>query len=240
MGQTVVITQPTYLPWLGYFEQVARADVFVFLDSVQFARRSWQCRNRIEPMIDGAQRWLTVPLARQPRETAIAEILLSPEHMGWGATHLAAITAHLAHAPYVGEVHELLAPILLAPPPRLADLNIAIIRAISARLGLAPRFVRSSALPATGGKADLMLDILRHLGATEYYVSAGSADYLEAARPAFDAAGISLTYQDWPHPIYPQGDVPFASHLSVVDALAWVGSASVAAMLARAPHALAA
>lgn len=46
MSRTAVIMQPTYLPYLGYFQLIAQADVLVFLDDVQFARRSWQQRNR--------------------------------------------------------------------------------------------------------------------------------------------------------------------------------------------------
>jgi hypothetical protein len=45
--RTAAIMQPTYLPYLGYFHLIAEADVFIFLDDVQFARRSWQSRNRI-------------------------------------------------------------------------------------------------------------------------------------------------------------------------------------------------
>ena len=43
----IAIMQPTYLPWAGYFSLMKKVDTFVFLDSVQFERRSWQQRNRI-------------------------------------------------------------------------------------------------------------------------------------------------------------------------------------------------
>ena len=46
--KTVAIMQPTFLPWVGYFAMLDRVDEFVFLDSVQFARRSWQQRNKIK------------------------------------------------------------------------------------------------------------------------------------------------------------------------------------------------
>ncbi|PYN08619.1 MAG: hypothetical protein DME02_07080 [Candidatus Rokuibacteriota bacterium] len=56
----VAIHQPQYLPWLGYLAKWAAADLFVFLDSVQYEKNGWQNRNRIKTA-DGA-RWLTVPV----------------------------------------------------------------------------------------------------------------------------------------------------------------------------------
>ena len=72
----VVITQPTYLPWLGYFELVAQADVFVFLDTVQFERQSWQSRNKIRSS-DGRIHWLSVPVIAAPLDTLIKDIELA-------------------------------------------------------------------------------------------------------------------------------------------------------------------
>ena len=37
--RVVAIHQPNFLPWLGYFDKIARADVFVVLDDVQFPKR---------------------------------------------------------------------------------------------------------------------------------------------------------------------------------------------------------
>lgn len=230
MKRTAVITQPTYLPWLGYFEQMHRADVFVFLDSVQFERRSWQCRNRL---LDdrGEPEWLTIPLKHQPRETAIRDILITTDRADWAQDHLRLLQARLAPAPHFAAVREVLAPVLLAPPPHLADLNIALIRALAARLGLAPEFLRSSDLPVTGAKADLIVNLARHVGATDYYSAAGSAAYLDEARDQFAAAHIDYSYQTWEHPRYPQGREAFVSHLSAVDALSWIGFDAVAGLL---------
>jgi len=233
MKRTVVINQPTYLPWLGYFEQIARADVFVFLDSVQFSRQSWQCRNRLEGPVNGETPWLNVPVARQPLSTVIRDIRIAPERADWAQLHLDAITARLGRAPFFREMLATVEPVLRSSPTHLAELNITLIRAIAARLGLEPQFLRSSDLPVTGTKAELVVNLLKHVGATDYYASAGSAVYLEAARPDFTAAGVELSYQAWEHPRYAQGDGAFVSHLSVVDALSWIGFEGVARLLAR-------
>jgi len=76
----VAIMQPTYLPWLGYFGLMDRVDTFVYLDSVQFARRSWQQRNRIKS--ERGEVMLTVPVAKKglrDQKIADVEILYGPD-----------------------------------------------------------------------------------------------------------------------------------------------------------------
>ena len=59
--KTVVILQPGYMPWLGFFDQLYRSDVFVYYDDVQFDKNGWRNRNRIKAP-DGTPHWLTVPV----------------------------------------------------------------------------------------------------------------------------------------------------------------------------------
>jgi len=56
----VAVHQPQYLPWLGYFAKIDRADLFVLLDNVQFKKNEWQNRNQIKAA--GGPQWLTVPV----------------------------------------------------------------------------------------------------------------------------------------------------------------------------------
>ena len=39
------ISQPTFFPWLGYFDLIDQSETVVFLDDVSFAKQSWQQRN---------------------------------------------------------------------------------------------------------------------------------------------------------------------------------------------------
>ena len=57
---SVAIMQPTYLPWIGYFALMDQVNIFVFLDSVQFDKRSFQQRNRIRT--EQGELYLTVPV----------------------------------------------------------------------------------------------------------------------------------------------------------------------------------
>lgn len=220
MGRVAVIAQPTYLPWLGYFELIARADVMILLDTVQFEKQSWQCRNQLKGS-DGRPFWLPVPLMKHPLAMPLREIRTSPQQGVWRKKHLRSIEVHLGSAPYFRKIFPYLQKWLTTEYEYLADLNIGGIKVFSELLALSPRFVRASELNPKGHKTELVVDLCRQVGADHYYSSAGSKEYLEER--LFAEAGIELTYQSWEHPTYPQRGSGFVSHLSVLDALMNIG-----------------
>ena len=227
LGKVAVITQPTYLPWLGYFEQFARADVFVFLDTVQFEGRSWQCRNRLK-VPGGEPFWLTVPLASHARNTPIKDIVISPDQP-WSKNHLRTIQTALGGAPFYKETMGHIEQWLGSSHEKLADLNIAGIRMFSDLLGLQTRMLRASELEVTGARSELLLLICQAVGADQYYSAAGSRAYLDV--DLFAANGIGVTFQQWDPPTYSQRGEPFVSHLAALDAIMNIGPAAAAAML---------
>ena len=56
----IAISQPTYLPWQGYFALIDYVDEFVFLENIQFNKRSWQQRNKI--VSNEKEIFLTIPV----------------------------------------------------------------------------------------------------------------------------------------------------------------------------------
>ena len=52
------ISQPTFLPWIGYFAFLDKIDKIIFLDNVQFKKRSWQQRNNIK--LNGQKKFLSI------------------------------------------------------------------------------------------------------------------------------------------------------------------------------------
>ena len=67
--------QPTFIPWAGYFGLIKYVDKFVFLDDVQFERRSWQQRNKIYEKNDFA--FITIPIIKNLRSQKICETRIS-------------------------------------------------------------------------------------------------------------------------------------------------------------------
>ena len=76
----VAIRQPQYLPWIGYFDKLDRADVFVLLDNVQYKKNEWQNRNRIRT--SPGWQWSIVPvLYKYPEKINAVKIhFISPQH----------------------------------------------------------------------------------------------------------------------------------------------------------------
>ncbi len=228
MARVAVISQPTYLPYLGYFELIAQADVFVFLDDVQFARRSWQSRNRI--LGPAGEVLLTVPVRKQPRETAIVEIQMDDRQRWWEA-HLSAMRDAYWRRPAFEEGYAFLDKMLRPRDFSLATFNIAVIEETSRRLGLTTEFRRASELGRGGSRSDHLLEICRAVGATEYLSTAGSAEYM-AEDGVFAAAGFPVRFRTHAPRPYPQGHEPFVPYMAFVDALmnlGWEGLASLVA-----------
>jgi len=215
-----VIMQPTYLPWAGYFNLMAQSDQFVFLDDVQFEKGSWQNRNRV--LVNGKTHWMTVPVRREHLSQEIQTIEID-DHSRWRKKHFKLLENAYARHPYIKDVLEVVELVLDTSITRLADLNIALIKLFSERFSLSTSFLRSSELDIRGERSERLVEICRHLACDEYISPLGAKDYL-MADSNFEHSGVSLTFQSYEPNFYSQplsGD--FASHLSIVDALANLG-----------------
>ena len=70
-NRKISLHQPNFLPWLGFFDKMAKSDVFVIFDDVQFPRgKTYTSRTRI---VNGEPRWLTVPIKKKSRMLKINE-----------------------------------------------------------------------------------------------------------------------------------------------------------------------
>ena len=213
---TVAIMQPTYLPWIGYFDMIDRADRFVFLDSVQFSRRSWQQRNRIKTA-NGVQ-MLTVPVLKKgARDQTIAEAQVNTATR-FAEKHRRTIERALGKAPYFKDYAGPLFAILESGHERVAELNIDLIHWLSDAFGIAGDFARSSEIAVAGSKADLLAALCSALDGDVYLSAPGSANYIEESG-AFNTAGISVTYHRYDHPSYPQLHGLFEPFMSAIDLL---------------------
>ncbi|MEI6002630.1 WbqC family protein [Paraburkholderia bengalensis] len=218
MTRVLSAHQPAYLPWLGYFDKIARADVFVYLDTVQFEKNSFTNRNRI--LGANGPMWLTVPVRQKGHLGATLQTLEIDDSQPWRDKHLKSIALSYRKAPGFEQKFAKLQALYHEPGALLADHCWTQLKFWMNELRVETRVVRSSELPPMGRKSDLVLDLCRHFGADAYLSGKLGRDYLDES--AFAADGIAVTYQDYRCAPYPQIHGSFVPALGIVDA--WMNS----------------
>jgi WbqC-like protein len=227
---TVAIHQPNYVPWPGYFHKLAAADVFVYLDAVQYPRgRSFAARNRIKT--PNGVTYLTVPVS-VPKggegKASYLEVAFADEK--WRKKHLATVEQSYGKARHFGDVFPLYEREVEAGET-LVGLNIGLIEAFASYLGIETRRVRlSELLPDFGQKTDLIVDVCRALGADAYLSgSGGGREYTDEA--VLREHGLDLRFDEFEYPRYEQLWGDFEPNLSVLDVLFNCGPESRALIL---------
>lgn len=229
--KTLVVLQPGYLPWLGYFDQLRRADVFVHYDDVQFDKHGWRNRNRIKT--PSGPLWLTVPVRHHGQgKPRINEISID-DTSKWTKKHLASLKQYYAKAPHTARYLPELEELLHRTWPNLAELDIAIIAVMARWLSLEAPVVRTSELAIGGAQSDRLLALCRHFGANRYLSGDAASDYLDV--DLFAQNGIEVVWQQFQHPVYAQQHGEFVPYLSTIDLLFNCGDDS-ARILQGAPN----
>ena len=218
----VAVHQPQYLPWLGYFDKIRSADVFCYLNDVQYKKNEWQNRNRIKTA-QGWQ-WVTVPVRyRFPQK--INEVYIN-NGVEWRKKHLQAMITNYNRAPYFKQVVGILEDAFSKDWEFISDLNVYLIESLKSLLNLeAKRSVRSSDLELREEPTDRLIDICKALGADAYLAGQGGIEYMDMER--FEKSGLAVIVQEFKHPVYPQLFEEFKSHLSIVDLLCNCGPESM-------------
>lgn len=229
----VAIHQPNFFPWLGFFDKIARADVFVVLDHVQFPKtRDGNWTNRVKMDVYGTPNWVTVPLVRGYEGFRRIDEMQIDNRTPWRRKLLRSLQDSYGRAAHCRDVFPAIADLVNHPAALVADYNVNAITAIGAGLGLpTAHLVRSSTLGVSGGKTDLLVSLVHRVGGNAYLAGGGAGGYQDDDLLA--AAGIEVEYQHFVHPVYPQrAGTPFVAGLSILDALFHVGFDGAARALA--------
>ena len=228
--KTLAVLQPGYLPWLGFFDQLLRSDVFVVYDDVQFDKHGWRNRNRVKSPAGPV--WLTVPVLHKGLGwQKITDVQINNETT-WGRKHLNTVRQLYARAPYLDRYYPELESILSRRWERLADLDLELIHKMAEWLGIRRTIVLSSSLGIGGDRCERLLNMCTHFGAGRYLSGSAARDYLDVEM--FAAKGIVVEWQDYQHPTYPQQHGEFTPYLSAIDLLFNCGEESTRVIAERA------
>ena len=217
MTKTVVIHQPDFLSYLGFFHRLLFADVFVVLDTAQFVdgtSQSWTHRDKIKT--SKGEKWLSISVRKAPRDTAIRDILLS-DAVDWRAANLNLLRENYREALYFEEIFPHIERLYTFKCEKLMDFNLRSISMLLAIFNIEIPMIFASDLGVQGKKNELLVDILRKVGATRYLSGVGAKNYFDPA--PFKGTEIEVVWQKFTHPVYPQLHGEFIPYLSSIDLL---------------------
>lgn len=219
----VTILQPSYLPWLGFFEQMTRSDKFVLLDDVQYTRRDWRNRNKVR--VKEGWVWLTVPVQQKSRFSQSLLETRIDNSVSWRRKHLETLRQHYCKAPFFEKYFPRCQQVYEQEWTFLFDLCLETIQFLKEEMGIETPLLRSSEMKLSGEKTERLVSICRELGATHYLSGESGSDYI--SQEDFSNQGIELEYQNYEHPVYPQRYPGFVPHLSTIDLLFNCGEQSL-------------
>lgn len=217
--RVVAIHQPNFFPWLGYFNKIARADLFLIMDNAQFPKKGGTWLNRVRLIVNGQPAWVTMPVARAYHGLRRIDQMQLDETAKWRAKLLKSIETNYRRAPFFSDVFPLLAELINDPTNDLTKYNVSAITSLAKALRLeTSKIVLGSTLNVEGNATDLLISMVKVVGGTAYLCGHGAGGYQEDGK--FSDQGLQLIYQNFEHPVYPQNGVgECIPGLSIVDAL---------------------
>lgn len=214
----VVIIQPSFLPWRGYFHLIQRSDIFVFYDDVQYDKHSWRNRNIIKT--NNGPQWITVPvLTKNKFGEKIDEIQINNASGGaWRRKIWNSIYHNYGKAKYFDKFSHFFADLFSKEWNKLCELDIYATIGICDMLGIKRNFYRSSELGISGEKIPRLINICKKFGANHYISGPTARDYISSDEE-FVHSGIKLEFHNYDYPKYQQLYGNFISNVSIIDLL---------------------
>lgn len=217
MSKTVVIHQPDFMPYLGFFQRFLSADQFIVLDHVQFVTgtsRSWTHRDKIKT--PAGDKWITLSVSKAPLGTPINQIKLC-KSVDWATANLNLLKQNYRRAPFFDEVFPLVSHLYESRSELMADFNLLSIELLMDLFDVRLPWIRSSSLQPEGSSNELLIDLISKVGGSHYLSGNGARGYLQPEK--FAQAGIQVVWQEFVHPVYPQQHGAFLPYLSSLDLL---------------------
>ena len=209
-----IILQPTYLPWMGYFEMIASCDIYIAFDSAQFTRKTFDHRNKIKTA--NGVIYLSVPVQKAPQNTRTCDIKISYEQGNPLEKHWKTIKLAYKKAPYFEKYRSLFEEFYSKKYILLRDLNVDMIKLICSILGIKTKIIFSSSLSDKNTKkTERVINLCKQAQITHLYDAQGAEKILD--KSLFKKEGILIDFQDFKHPKYPQLWGEFVPYLSVID-----------------------
>tara|TARA_B100000287_G_scaffold55226_1_gene48468 strand:- start:3538 stop:4257 length:720 start_codon:yes stop_codon:yes gene_type:complete len=211
------IHQPNFLPWIGYFAKLLASDEFIFLDTAQFSKGSYQ--NRVLIKNPQESKWFTANVQKEKDSFMQSKFIKLSNFDFWKEKHLKTLQANYSKSNNFNFFFEKIENFYRNSDFKyLCEFNIGLIIVICEALEIPTnKFIRSSELDITSTGDDALIDIAIKRNADVYLSGSGGKKYQDEKK--FEDKGISIEYNFFTHPQYNQLWGEFIEGLSIVDLL---------------------
>tara|TARA_Y100001970_G_C14088836_1_gene778859 strand:- start:343 stop:1050 length:708 start_codon:yes stop_codon:yes gene_type:complete len=216
------IHQPDFMPWIGFFNKIAKSKKWVVLDHVTNNPRSAGLFKRTRILINGSTFWLSLPICRPNNAEEIGmpinEMKLNLANYKSFEKLYKTIRMAYKSSPYFDKHFELVQEYFEDKSPMLLDRNMKFIKSMMKKLSINTEIIFSSKLNLSSKSNEMLIDILNSIDAKTYLCGTGASSYQKDE--LFYRAGIDIKYNRFKEPKYKQmySNKHF-SGLSIIDSL---------------------
>jgi len=213
----IAIMQPTFFPWLGYFELISKSDRFVFLDSVELSKQSWQTRNLFRT--SNGYGWQSLPIKGSSQSKITNAKINNPERFIKKLHRTIQQTSSKSpHKLIVSDFFEAINEQIFLT---VADFNIWTIIYFSELLGLNTEFFKSSDMKLSSDKDSLVIEILKQFECNTYISTPGSEAYM--SNFGLDNYPFNIEFMDYSKSIITSEYFSDYGYENILDILTRVG-----------------
>ena len=221
-----MISQPTFFPWIGYFDMISIVDKLVILDDVRFNYQSWQHRNHFKD--PNGLKLFTIPVIDGKKKQNINNVELKDPIFSKRKL-IKFISSNYNKSLYFKDIkNELFDKFDQSfEGGKLFNLNIELINWCLKFLEIKTKIIFSSNLFLKNKKTERLIEICQKLDAKEYFSTAGAINYLEKDMHLFSKAKIKIHFHNYKHPKYNQLFGSFKEYACILDLILNEGTNSL-------------
>lgn len=213
----VVIHQPDFMPYLGFFQRLIQADIYIVLDNVQFVRGSRTQTSRDKIKTANGEKWINVGMQKPAYKCRISDVQISQDTQ-WRERSLNLIKENYRRADFFDEIYPYLEELYSLECDKMVEFNMASIKMLIEMFGIDDIEIKyASELFATGRSNELMINLVKAVGCHRYLSGTGARNYY--VPEMYEEAGIEVVWQEFKHPVYKQQFGEFIPYLSSIDLL---------------------
>jgi hypothetical protein len=223
----LAIMQPYFFPYIGYFQLINAADLFVIYDDVNYIKQGWINRNYI--LANGKKQLVTLQLKGASSFKLINQIKVGENRDRLKKT----IYQSYTKAPYFNKVFPVIERCLNSIDHNLATYVTKIVQNITDFLDIQTKLVLSSHIEKnTKLKGqERVLDICTSIKADEYINAIGGQELY--SKNEFNNYNIKLYFIKTKDITYKQFNNEFIPNLSIIDMLMFNSPDEVKEMLKK-------